>query len=70
MADHTIQHHTSKMYQEYCSTKSLVSQGQLLTCLLRRKEMRHVLCFLGINQGDKNNVSDIVLNNIRSLTMT
>jgi hypothetical protein len=26
-----------------------------------------ILCFLGINQGDKNNVSDIVLNNIRSL---
>jgi hypothetical protein len=55
------------MYQEYFSTQSLVSQAQLLTCLLRRKEIRPILCFLGINQGDKNKFSDIVLNNIRSL---
>jgi hypothetical protein len=55
------------MYQEYFSTQSLVSQVQLLTCLLRRKEIRPILCFLGINQGDKNKFSDIVLNNIRSL---
>jgi hypothetical protein len=67
MVDRTIRHHTSKMYQEYFSIQSLVSQAQLLSCLLRRKKIRPILCFLGINQGDKNNVSDIVLNNIRSL---
>lgn len=35
VSDRTIRYHTSKMYEEYFSPKSLISQAQLLTGLLQ-----------------------------------
>lgn len=54
------------MYEEYFSHKSLISQAQILSCLVRRKELKPILCLLGINQDDKNKVTDTMLNNIKS----
>ena len=66
IADRTIRDHTSKLYQEYFSPKSLLAQAQLLTCLLRRKEMRPILSLLGVNQNDNTKVLDIMVSNVRS----
>ena len=51
--DHIVRYHAEKMHEQFLEKESVVTQAQILRCLLVYKKLREAWSLLGIQKKTK-----------------